>query len=51
VILELQVQRLAAPPVERKAPTRRNVRIAAGHKSRRKRVVVEGAQWKTKSAA
>jgi hypothetical protein len=30
---------------------KRNVRIAAGHKSRRKRVVIEGAQWKTGSAA
>jgi len=56
--------RLAAPPVEGKANAalveflagyfnvpKRNVRIAAGHKSRRKRVVIEGAQWKTKSAA
>ena len=52
--------RLAAPPVEGRANAalieflaeyfgvpKRNVRIAAGHKSRRKRVVVEGAQWKT----
>ena len=56
--------RLAAPPVEGRANAaliaflaeyfsvpRRNVRIAAGHKSRRKRVVVEGAQWKTKNNA
>lgn len=28
---------------------KRNVRIAAGLKSRRKRVVVEGAQWMPKS--
>jgi len=64
VILELHVQPGAAPPVEGKANAalveflagyfnvpKRNVRIAAGHKSRRKRVVIEGAQWKTKSAA
>jgi uncharacterized protein (TIGR00251 family) len=51
--------RLAAPPVEGEANAalieflagyfnvpKRNVRIAAGHKSRRKRVVVEGAQWR-----
>src|ERR671930_214798 len=50
--------RLAAPPVEGKANAalveflaryfgvpKRNVRIAAGFKSRRKRVVIEGAQW------
>ena len=56
--------RLAAPPVEGRANAaliaflaeyfrvpRRNVRIAAGLKSRRKRVVVEGAQWKTKNNA
>jgi len=30
---------------------RRNVRIAAGLKSRRKRVIVEGGQWKTTSKA
>ena len=28
---------------------KRSVRIAAGLKSRRKRVVIEGAQWTTKS--
>ena len=52
--------RLAAPPVEGKANAalveflagyfnvpKRNVRITAGLKSRRKRVLVEGAQWKT----
>lgn len=56
--------RLAAPAVEGKANTalvefladyfgvpKRNVRIAAGLKSRRKRVIVEGAQWKTTSKA
>ena len=50
--------RLAAPPVEGRANDalvefladyfkvpRRNVRITAGLKSRRKRVVVEGAEW------
>ena len=55
--------RLAAPPVEGKANAalikflagyfgvpKRNVRIAAGLKSRRKRVVIEGAQWKTNKA-
>ncbi|HEX9434113.1 MAG TPA: DUF167 domain-containing protein [Burkholderiales bacterium] len=53
--------RLAAPPVEGKANAalieflaayfgvpKRNVRIAAGLKSRRKRVVIEGAQWTAK---
>ena len=52
--------RLAAPPVEGRANhalveflaayfevPRRNVRITAGLKSRRKRVIVEGATWKT----
>lgn len=56
--------RLAAPPVKGKANAalveflagyfnvpKRSVRIAAGHKSRRKRVVIEGAEWKTPSAA
>ena len=56
--------RLAAPPVEGKANEalveflaayfnvpRRNVRIAAGLKSRRKRVIVEGAEWKTATKA
>lgn len=56
--------RLAAPAVEGKANEaliefladyfgvpKRNVRIAAGLKSRRKRVIVEGAQWKTTSKA
>ena len=54
--------RLAAPPVEGRANDalveflaayfevpRRNVRITAGLKSRRKRVVVEGAEWKKTS--
>jgi uncharacterized protein (TIGR00251 family) len=54
--------RLAAPPVEGKANdalveflagyfgvAKRNVRIAAGLKSRRKRVVIEGAQWTNES--
>lgn len=54
--------RLAAPPVEGRANQalvefladyfevpRRNVRITAGLKSRRKRVVVEGAEWKRTS--
>ena len=54
--------RLAAPANEGKANAelieflaayfgvpKRNVRIAAGLKSRRKRVVVEGAQWMAKS--
>ncbi|HET7672260.1 MAG TPA: DUF167 domain-containing protein [Burkholderiales bacterium] len=54
--------RLAAPPVEGRANEalveflaayfevpRRNVRITAGLKSRRKRVVVEGAEWKKTS--
>lgn len=54
--------RLAAPPVEGRANEalvefladyfevpRRNVRITAGLKSRRKRVVVEGAEWKRTS--
>ena len=52
--------RLAAPPVDGRANDalveflaayfevpRRNVRITAGLKSRRKRVIVEGATWKT----
>jgi uncharacterized protein len=56
--------RLAAPAVEGKANEaliefladyfgvpRRSVRIAAGRKSRRKRVIVEGAQWKATSKA
>jgi uncharacterized protein (TIGR00251 family) len=56
--------RLAAPAVEGKANSalvefladyfgvpKRNIRIAAGLKSRRKRVIVEGAQWKTTSKA
>ena len=56
--------RLAAPPVEGKANAalveflagyfnvpKRNVRITAGLKSRRKRVLVEGAQWKTTNNA
>jgi uncharacterized protein len=56
--------RLAAPPVEGRANDalvefladyfgvpRRNVRITAGLKSRRKRVIVEGATWKTTSKA
>jgi uncharacterized protein len=56
--------RLAAPAVEGKANValvefladyfgvpKRNIRIAAGLKSRRKRVIVEGAQWKTTSKA
>ena len=50
--------RLAAPPVEGKANAalvaflaeyygvpKRNVRILAGASSRRKRVLIEGAQW------
>lgn len=54
--------RLAAPPMEGRANEalvefladyfevpRRNVRITAGLKSRRKRVVVEGAEWKRTS--
>lgn len=54
--------RLAAAPVEGRANEalveflaayfevpRRNVRITAGLKSRRKRVVVEGAEWKRTS--
>lgn len=56
--------RLAAPAVEGKANEalvefladyfgvpRRNVRIAAGLKSRQKRVIIEGAEWKTTSKA
>ena len=56
--------RLAAPPVEGKANAalveflaryfnvpKRNVRITAGLKSRRKRVLVEGGQWKTTNSA
>lgn len=52
--------RLAAPAVEGKANDalvefladyfavpKRNVRIAAGLKSRQKRVIIEGAEWKT----
>jgi hypothetical protein len=55
--------RLAAPAVEGRANEalveflaqhfgvpRRNVRIAAGLKSRRKRVVIQGAEWKTSKA-
>jgi uncharacterized protein len=55
--------RLAAPAVEGRANEalieflaehfgvpRRNVRIAAGLKSRRKRVVIEGAEWKKSKA-
>jgi len=30
---------------------KRNVRIASGVRSRRKRVVIEGAEWKAKSKA
>lgn len=54
--------RLAAPAVEGKANEaliefladyfgvpKRNVRIAAGLKSREKRVIIEGAEWKTTS--
>jgi uncharacterized protein (TIGR00251 family) len=54
--------RLAAPAVEGKANQalvafladyfgvpKRNVRIAAGLKSRAKRVVIQGAEWKTTS--
>ena len=54
--------RLAAPAAEGKANAalvefladyfgvpKRNVRIAAGLKSRQKRVVIEGAEWKTTS--
>ena len=54
--------RLAAPANEGKANAelvqflaayfrvpKRNVRITAGLKSRRKRVIVEGAQWRAKS--
>ena len=54
--------RLAAPAVEGKANEalvefladyfgvpKRNVRIAAGLKSRQKRVLIEGAEWKTAS--
>lgn len=54
--------RLAAPPVEGRANEalveflaayfevpRRNVRITAGLRSRRKRVIVEGAEWKKTS--
>ena len=50
--------RLAAPPVDGKANAalvaflaeyygvaKRNVRIVAGANSRRKRVIIEGAQW------
>ena len=50
--------RLAAPPVDGKANAalveflaeyygvpKRNVRIVAGASSRRKRIVIEGAQW------
>ena len=56
--------RLAAPAVEGKANEalvefladhfgvpRRNVRIVSGLKSRQKRVVVEGAEWRTTSKA
>jgi hypothetical protein len=56
--------RLAAPAVEGKANEalveflagyfgvpKRNVRIASGLKSRQKRVVIEGAEWKTMSKA
>ena len=52
--------RLAAPPVDGRANDalveflaayfevpRRNVRITAGLKSRKKRVIVDGARWKT----
>lgn len=54
--------RLAAPPVEGRANDalveflaayfqvpRRNVRITAGLRSRRKRVIVEGGEWKKTS--
>jgi len=56
--------RLAAPAVEGKANEalvefladyfgvpKRNVRIAAGLKSRQKRVIVDGGEWKTTSKA
>jgi len=56
--------RLAAPAVEGRANEalvefladyfgvpRRNVRIASGLRSRQKRVVIEGAEWKTTSKA
>jgi uncharacterized protein (TIGR00251 family) len=56
--------RLAAPAVEGKANEalvefladyfrvpKRNVRIAAGLKSRQKRVIVEGAEWRATSKA
>ena len=56
--------RLAATAVEGKANAelvefladyfgvpKRSVRIAAGLKSRRKRVIIEGAEWKTTSKA
>ena len=55
--------RLAAPAVDNKANEalvgflaehygvpRRNVRIAAGLKSRQKRVVIEGSRWPTRSS-
>jgi uncharacterized protein len=56
--------RLAAPAVEGKANEalieflagyfgvpKRNVRIASGLKSRQKRVIIDGAEWKTTSKA
>jgi len=56
--------RLAAPAVDGKANEalveflagyfgvpKRNVRIASGLKSRQKRVIIDGAEWKTTSKA
>jgi uncharacterized protein len=56
--------RLAAPAVEGKANEalveflagyfgvpKRNVRVASGLKSRQKRVIIDGAEWKTTSKA
>jgi uncharacterized protein YggU (UPF0235/DUF167 family) len=50
VILELHVQPGAAPPVEGKANAAL-VEFLEGYFNVPKRVVIEGAQWKTKSAA